>query len=139
MPQPDVIRRFAETPLETILGLSGINIRLKTNCQPLADQLRRALTPFPASSLDTPDFTLRVVAESEDDPELEVHPTVHHLSHDGLSFISLGRNSFLACDRQARQGISFVSRNLLTDEAQFNRCFLPALIQLLKESIGVQS
>jgi hypothetical protein len=139
MPQTDLIKRFTETPLETMLGLFGTNIRLETNCQAVADQLRRALTSCTTSALVAPDFILRVIAESEDDPEFETVPTVHRLSHNGLSFVSLGYKSFLACDRQARQGISFISQNLVTDEKRFSQHFLPALISLLTESIEASS
>jgi hypothetical protein len=135
VPQTDLIRRFANTPFETMLGLSGASIRLETNCQAVADQLQRALGPCPACAFETPDFVFRVVAESEADVDFEAAPTVHRLGHDGLSFISLGRSSFLACDRQARRGISFVSQSLVTDEKRFSQHFLPALILLLKKSV----
>src|ERR1700674_2997025 len=95
----DFIKRFTPTPIEAGFEVSGTRVRLETNCQTLADQLRRAL-PCSASALDAPDFVLRVVAESEDDLEFEAAPTVHRLSRNGLSFTSLGHKSFLACDRQ---------------------------------------
>jgi hypothetical protein len=131
MPQEDLIKRFTQTPLQSMLALFGANIRLETNCQVLADWLWRALTPGTASVLDAPDFVLRVVAEPEDDLAIET-ATVHRLSHEGLSFISLGRQSFLACDRQTRHGICFISWNLATDEKRFSQSFLPALILLLE-------
>jgi hypothetical protein len=135
----DFIKRFTPTPIEAAFELSGTSIRLETNCQAVADRLQQALTPCTASASDAPCFVLRVVAESEDDPEFETAPTVHRMSHDGLSFISLGCKSFLACDHHAHQGISFVSQNLVTDEKWFGEYFLPALISLLTESIEASS
>jgi hypothetical protein len=133
MPPEDLISRFTETPLEAMLAFSGIVIRMKTNCQAVADGLRRAFTPCTAGSLLEPDIILKVVAESEDDSELEAAATLHRLSHDGLFFISLGRKSFIACDRQTREAISFVSPSLITDEKRFSQHFLPALIAMLEE------
>jgi hypothetical protein len=139
MPQTDLLKRFTETPLETMLWLSDASIRVETNCQAVVDRLERALIPCTVSPLDVPDFVLRVVAESDGDFELGSASDTHHFSHDGLSFISLGQKSFLACDQQARQAICFICQNLVTDEAQFNRRFLPALVSLLKESIETLS
>jgi hypothetical protein len=139
MPQADLIKRFTETPLETMLRLSGTSIRVQTNCQAVVDQMERSLTPCNASALDDQDFVFRVVAESEENFELGPASSVHHLSHDGLSFISLGQRNFIACDRQARQAISFISQNLITDEGYFDQHFLPALVSLLKESIETVS
>jgi hypothetical protein len=135
----DFIKRFTPTPIETTLELAGARIRLETNCQAAADQLRRALNPSTTGTPDVTDFVLRVVAESEDDLEFEVAPPVHRLSHNGLSFASLGQKSFLACDRQARHGICFISPNLVTDERRFSQHFLPALISLLTESVETSS
>jgi hypothetical protein len=83
-----------------------------------------------------PDFFWRVVAETEDDFAPHPEPvSVQRLSHDGLSFVNIGRNSFLACDRHARRGVSFISQSLVTDENRFSRYFLPALISLMGEAI----
>jgi hypothetical protein len=57
------------------------------------------------------------------------------MRHGGLAFVRLGRRSFLAYDCRARQGISFLSENLVTDETMFSRYFLPALKSLLDESV----
>lgn len=139
MAQADLMKRFTETPLETMVWLSGTKIHVETNCQAVVNGLERALTPRTASVPDCPDFVLRVVAESDGNFELAPASSIHHLSHDGLSFISLGQKSFLACDRQARQAICFISQNLATDDRQFSHQFLPALLSLLKESIETLS
>jgi hypothetical protein len=139
MPQADLMKRFTETTLETMFWVSGANVCVETNCQTVLDQLERALTPGTRSALDAPDFVLRIVAESEEDFELGPASPVHHLSHDGLSFISLGQKSFFVCDRQAGRAICFISLNLATDDGQFSQQFLPALVSLLKESIETLS
>jgi len=136
---PDLMKRFTETPFESVLGLSGQRIRVQTNSQAVADQLQRTLTPSPSSALQFPDFVLRVVVEFDDDLDLERAPTIYRLSHDSLSFLSLGQKSFLACDREAREGICFISQKLLIDEEQFSSYVLPAVISLVKESIGPSS
>lgn len=56
MPQADLMKRFTKIPFKTGLRLADIRIRAETNCQCVADQLRRALTPWTASALDNPDF-----------------------------------------------------------------------------------
>jgi hypothetical protein len=118
MPQTDLIKRFTETSLETTFWLPGTSIRVQTNCQAVADQLGRALAP---STTNAPDFVLRIVAESEEDVEPGPASGIHHLSHDGLSFISLGQKSFLACDRQARREICFIPQSIVTDEVRFTQ------------------
>jgi len=137
--QADLIKRFTKTPFETRLGLSGTSIRVETNCQVVADRLRQVLMPCTASDLDTPDFVLRLVAESEDELDFETAAVPTRLSYDGLSFISLGQKSFLACDRRTRQGICFIPENLVTDEKWFNQHFLQVLISMLKDSIEASS
>jgi hypothetical protein len=139
MPTPDLMKRFTETPFQIVLGLSGRRIRVETNSQAVADQLQRTLTPSASSAFQTPDFVLRVVVESDDNLDLERAPTIHRLSHNGLSFVSLGQKSFLACDRQGGEGICFISQNLVTDEKQLSSYVLPAVISLVKESIGALS
>jgi hypothetical protein len=56
MPQADLVKRFTETSLETMLWLSSTNIRVQTNCQAVANQLGRALAPCTTSALDASDF-----------------------------------------------------------------------------------
>ena len=136
MPQTDLIKRFSETLLETTFWLSGTTIHVRTNCQAVADQFGRAFGP---SKTSAPDFVLRVVVESEEDVEPRPASGVHQLRHDGLSFISLGQESFLACHRQARQAIYFISQSLVTDEVRFSQRFLPALISLLNGSLETLS
>jgi hypothetical protein len=57
------------------------------------------------------------------------------MSHGGLAFVRVGHRSFLAYDRQARQGISFISETLVRNDKMFSQYLLPALMSLLNESI----
>jgi hypothetical protein len=133
MTPPDLMKRFTGTPFEITLGLSGRSIRVETNSQAVAEQLQRSLTP---SASPTPDFVLRIVAEFDPDLNLEGDSIIHRLSHDGLSFISLGQKNFLACDQQAREAICFISQNLVTDEQRFHSYIVSALRSLFTESPG---
>jgi hypothetical protein len=140
MALPDLMeKRFTATPLEIIIGLSGRRIRVETNSQAVAGQLQRTLPPYKSSTSSSPDFVLRIVADLDADFDLEGTPTIHRLSHDGLSLIRLGPKNFLACDQQAREGICFISQNLVTDEKRFRSYVVPALLSLFTESLGASS
>ena len=129
----DLLKRFTPTPFEVTFELSGATIHLATNSDVMRDQLRMLQPSAKRESQGNGTLFWRIVVE----PEREAYdesPSVHRLSHGGLAFIRIGHRSFLAYDRQARQGISFISENLVRDEKMFNQCFLPALISLLNES-----
>jgi hypothetical protein len=129
----DLLKRFTPTPFEVTFELSGATIHLATNSDVMRDQLRMLEPSAKRESQRNERLFWRIVVE----PEREAYdesPSVHRLSHGGLAFIRIGHRSFLAYDRQARQGISFISENLVRDEKMFNQCFLPALISLLNES-----
>jgi hypothetical protein len=131
----DLVKRFTPTPFEMRLQLSGSVVLLATNSQRVVSQLESVLRPWSGDALSPPDFFWRIVLETEDDPVLFNEPlSVHCQSHAGLSFINIGWKSFLACDRHARRGISFISQNLVTDEKRFSQYYLPALISLLHEA-----
>lgn len=138
MPQTpmDLPKRFAPTPIEARFPLSGSIILLTTNSQRVVRQLERALPPLSVSAMNSPDFLWRIVSESDDDPVHDAEPfRVYCLDYGGLSFVNIGRKGFLACDRHARLGVSFVSQSLVEDEKRFSQYFLPALISLSRESI----
>jgi len=129
----DLLKRFTPTPFEVTLTLSGAMICLATNNDVMRDQLRMLEPSAKRESLRNERLFWRIVVE----PEREAYdesPSVHRLSHGGLAFVRIGHTSFLAYDQQARQGISFISENLIRNEKMFNQCFLPALISLLNES-----
>ena len=130
----DLLKRFTPTPLEVTFELSGATIHLATNSDVMRDQLRMLEPSAKRESLRNERLFWRIVVE----PEREAYdesPSVHRLSHGELAFVKVGHTSFLAYDRQARQGISFISENLIRNEKMFRQCFLPALMSLLNESV----
>jgi hypothetical protein len=138
MPQTpmDLPKRFVPTPIEARFQLSGSIILLATNSQRVIEQLERVLPPLPVSTMSPPDFSWRIVSETDDDPVHHAEPfSVHTLDYNGLSFVNIGQKGFLACDRNARLGVSFVSQSLVEDEKRFSQYFLPPLISLSRESI----
>jgi hypothetical protein len=138
MPQApmDLPRRFSPTPIETRFQLAGFIILLATNSQRVVRQLERVLVPLSVNAMRPPDFFWRIVSEADDDPVRHAEPfSVHTLDCNGLSFVNIGQKGFLACDRNARLGVSFVSQSLVEDDKQFSQHFLPALISLSRESV----
>jgi hypothetical protein len=128
----DLLKRFTRTPLAAVFELSGTMIRLATNSDAMRDRLRMVL-PSAKAGCHAKLFW-RIVVE----PEREAYdesPSVHRMSHGGLAYVRIGNRSFLAYDWQARQGVSFVSENLASNEKMFSEYFLPALMSLLNESI----
>ena len=130
----DLLKRFTPTPFEVAAGFSGTTLRLATNSDLLRDRLRMFLPSAKAESDCNAELFWRIVVEAERE-SCDEFPSVHRVSHGGLAFIRVGRRSFLAYDRQARQGISFISENLVRNEKMFGQYFLPALMSLLNEPI----
>jgi hypothetical protein len=81
----------------------------------------------------------RQLAESMEDIEPGPASGMHYLAHDGLPFISLEQKSFLACDRETRQGCVSIAQNLVAEERQFSRHFRAALISVLTEPVETSS
>jgi len=57
-----------------------------------------------------------------------------YVSDDGISFVTIGRRSFLAYDERTHRGISFVSEGLIRDPTLFVETFFPGFLSLLLES-----
>jgi hypothetical protein len=128
----DLLKRFTRTPLEVAFELSGTTIQLATNSEVVRDRLC-TLLPSPKPHRNAR-LSWRIVVE----PECEAYdesPSVHRMSHGGLAYVRIGHGSFLAYDRQAHQGVSFISENLANNQKMFSQYFLPALMWLLNESI----
>ena len=130
----DLLKRFTRTPFEVAFELSGTTILLATNSEVMRDRLRMFLPSTKAEGQCKAGSSLRIVVEPEREA-CDESPSVHRMSHGGLAFVRVGNRSFLAYDGQARQGISFVSENLARNDMMFSRCFLPALMSLLNQSI----
>ena len=133
---PDLLKRFTLTPIEHTLDLHGATVKLATNSQILADRLLSVLPCRKAEPSPTPDFVWRVVVEGYSDFEgPETTPVGHRVSHDGLAFVTIGEKSFLASDLHSREGVSFISDTIASNEKLFHQYFLPGFIALVKESL----
>ncbi len=130
----DPLRRFVPMPVEADLRVSGRVVRFQTNCQAVADQLRRALASAPAGGTEAPLVICRIVTDSY----AGVDPTAeslgrHRVAHNGLAFIRMGHQSFIAADRDAHEVIAFIPEGLARDARLFRDFFVPALISLFDE------
>jgi hypothetical protein len=128
----DLVKRFSPTPLVAILTLNGMIVRVATNYHLVLDRLRVASTASGENRSEPPTVDWRIVMESDGD-ESDGEFTLHGFTHDGLSFIRISHRSFLAGDRQARCGISFVARDVIREERLFGQYFFPALMSILNE------
>jgi hypothetical protein len=136
----DALKRFTPTLIESTFALHGATVSVATNSQFLADRLLDAFASPDREPVASPVFVWRVVVESDDDLELGTDPlSSQRLSLDGLAFVSIGQRSFLACDLQVRQGVSFLSKRFVYDQTLFRQHFLPALTSLVRESTEVAS
>jgi hypothetical protein len=134
MPKADLIKRFTKTPFETLLRLSDTRIRVETNCQCVADQVRQAPTSCTASALDNSDFVLRLVAEFEDDLEIETAGTVHCLSTMACPSSPWGRrSSWLATGKLAKESVLSPRTSLPTKSGLAS--FLPGPFSLLEQCL----
>ena len=130
----DLLRRFTRTPLEVACEFSGATMRVATNSDVVSGRLGKFQGSGEKQSDSNAMWFWKIVVESECEVRDE-YPNAQRMSQGGLAFVRIGHSSFLACDRQARHGISFISENLATNDTMFRQYFLPALISLSDESI----
>src|SRR5579863_22900 len=132
MPMPvDLVQRFCPTPLAAVLPLNGAVLRVATNDQLVLDRLRAVSAPA-RNSRQASIMHWRIVVEEGAHGSGDEFVR-HAFQHDGLGFIRLSNASFLAANRQARCGISFIAANLIKEEGYFIRYFLPALISIIDD------
>jgi hypothetical protein len=130
----DLVNRFALTPLQGTFNLSGKVISLATNCADLLSRLANLAPECGQADVGQPGCSWRIVTESETDEVLKsVALTSRYVSDDGISFVTIGRRSFLAYDERARRGISFITEGLIRDPTLFVEAFLPGFLSLLPE------
>lgn len=125
------LRRFTPTPFKASFVLGSVNVVVSTNRQFFAHRLRDACASALPNDGDRSVFDWRVVVE----PNHHLQPestSNHHLSHDGLALVTIGPNSFFACDLTNRKGVGFISEDLVSNEELFRRDLLPAFIALVK-------
>ena len=130
----DLIRRFAPTPHAAILNLNGMSVRVATNDPSLLDRLRLVRSTDRGGSAESPVSQWTIVVEEDDASDRDF--AFHSFAHDGLSLIRLAQGSFLACDRLAHRGISFIDQSLIQDKQLFLETFLPAFMTMLEDLNG---
>jgi hypothetical protein len=130
----DLVNRFALTHLQCTLNVSGTVISLATNCPDLLSRIANLAPECGEADVGQLDCSWRIVAEPEMD-EVLPSPALksRYVSDEGISFVTIGRRSFLAYDERTRRGISFVSEGLIRDPTLFVETFLPCFLSLLPE------
>lgn len=101
---PDMLRRFVALPYVQPFIFDDFQFQLASD----SGRILRALSRIAerAAVLTAP-FLSWAIQEEPDWPRCLLPPT--GLSCGGLSFLSFGRHSFLACDRHTRRAIAFLA------------------------------
>jgi len=130
----DQVQRFSQTPLAAALAINGVLVRAATNSQLLLDRLRAESTGSGEEG-GMPAVNWRIVVEGKTEPFKE-ELALQSLKHDGLSFVRISRESFLAGDRHTRSCISFITTDLIREERLFSQYFLRAFVSILDDMKG---
>ena len=130
----DLVHRFAVTHLHCTFNVFGKVISLATNSQALLNRIANLAPECDEANVPQPDCCWRIVSEPDADAVLK-SPALSSrcVSDDGISFITIGRRSFLAYDERTQSGISFLSEELVRDPTLFIETFLPCFLSLLPE------
>jgi hypothetical protein len=132
----DLLKRFTPTPIRTTFLFQGTAVRLATNSDLLKSQLVHALDVVPPDESTFPEFGWNVIVEPTESEGFEEEPfDAPTLNILDACLIHIGRQNFLACDQDARQGISFISDELVNSESRFRSCFVPALLSLTQRCV----
>ncbi len=129
----DLVNRFVLTPIEGTFNLSGKVISFATNCPDLLSRMADIASECGEDGSAQLDCSWRIVTEPETDDVVNSVALGCRYFRDGLSFVTLGRRSFLAYDDRTRRGISFVSEVLILNSTLFVDTFLPGFLSLLRE------
>ena len=129
----DLVKRFALTHLQCTFNVSGKMISLATNCPDLLNRIASLAPECGEADGGELDCSWRIVTEPEIDEVLKSALRSSYVSDDGISFVTIGRRSFLAYDDRTRRGVSFVSEELIRDPTLFVETFLPGFLSLLPE------
>lgn len=135
---PDALRRFTPTPFKAGFVLDGVQVVVATNLQFLIDRLGDAWGSRAQEPRGCSVFNWRVVVELGH-RRLSESPSNHSLSHDGLALITIGQNSFFACDLTTREGVGFISEDLVESEELFQRNLLPVFVAVAKAATHATS
>jgi hypothetical protein len=130
----DLVNRFAPTHLQGTFNLFGKVISLATNCPDLLSRIANLAPECGEADVAELDCSWRIVTEPEtDEASRSAAFSCRHVSDDGISFLTIGRCSFLAYDERTRKGISFLSEGLVRDPTLFVETFLPGFLSLLPQ------
>jgi len=126
----DPVKRFSSTVYEETLVLNSMPVRVATNNRLVLERLHsRCLR---TDLHDSPVVHWRIVVD--DDVDLPMgHSRINGLAHDGLIFVRIAHGGFLAADRQAGFGISFVAAEFVENDTLFGQYYFPALLLVLGE------
>lgn len=128
----DLVNRFALTPLQRTFNVFGRGISFATNCSDLLSRIANLAPDCAEAGIGQLDCSWRIVTEPDWDQVSKSAALSSRIVNDHrLSFVTLGRRSFLAYDERTRTGISFISEELIRDPALFVEAFIPAFLSLL--------
>ncbi|MGH9449625.1 MAG: HPr kinase/phosphorylase [Terriglobia bacterium] len=113
---PDIIRRFAPTPLVAEFAVMDRTIRLETNSPAILQQVREAVGVQSTSAMAPQHFLWRLVSDADAESHLP-WPAPSGFSADGLHLENVGQHNFFAVDADARIAVGFVAEELLNDSA----------------------
>jgi hypothetical protein len=116
--------------MKKLVNFEGVTVALETNSTAVADRFAASLATPPSNSSQGI-VSWRIVAEADTSANEFASPFTH-LQADGMAFISLGLQGFLAYDRQARIGIAFIPEDVANDETLFRTVFLPCLASIMQ-------
>jgi hypothetical protein len=128
---PDLIKRFTPTPYKATLAVDNLVIRVSSNHPLVLDRLGSEFCVAKHRISDKAGASWRIVVEENGGVPIDL--PVRVFSHDGLVFLRIGSRGFLALDRGAQAGISFVAQELVEDPRLFADCYLPAFLWMTQE------
>lgn len=126
----DLVKRFSPTPQEAEFLLNGSLLRVESNSQAALHRLQSESAATKADTQHDPIMNWRIVVEAQADAsDCEL---IHHaFAYNGLSFVRIANDSFLAVDHKTGCGVSFITANFVEQDHLFNRYFLPAFISMI--------
>jgi hypothetical protein len=121
---PDMLRRFVTLPLAQSFSSDGYSFQVATDSEEVMRTLRRMTEP--ATTPSPPAFSWTI--QEEPDWPVSLAP-VSGLAGGTLSFLTVGRHAFVACDRRARRAMSFIAASSDRELAPVLRTMLSHLLR----------
>ena len=113
--RPDLLRRFTPTPHRLHLGIMGRTVRFESNSLVFLELVRGFVERYQDSVSRPINFCWRIICETD----LLVPTTeVPFAACAGrcLHYVNIGQRSFLAINREARQGVGFIAQRFLEED-----------------------